>query len=97
MKRIIYILFFVFPIYGLAQSYADKSYYLIDSLNLDALSETDYQLIDSCLKIYHNTKDETSKINALTDICENMEDDSWIKYQYYQYHLIEQALKKTTR
>ncbi|MDB4533551.1 tetratricopeptide repeat protein [Vicingaceae bacterium] len=48
-----------------AQNFADKEYYLIDSLLLDDLSEADRFLIDSCLNIYHTAKQDTDKVNML--------------------------------
>jgi len=102
LKKLLYILFFVFlNIHGFTQSparsadgFAPKKFYLIDSLDLTSLTKTDRQLIDSCLALYHNAKDDTSKINALNGICENMMDDDWEKYQFllyqsllYQIHL----------
>jgi serine phosphatase RsbU (regulator of sigma subunit)/Tfp pilus assembly protein PilF len=64
----------------------------VDSLVLEGLSEGDRILIDSCLKVYHKAKKDTSQINALNDICENMMHDDWSKYQFFQYKLIDKAL-----
>jgi hypothetical protein len=36
-----------------AQKYADVSYYLIDSLEIDKLGDDDKVLLDSFLTIYH--------------------------------------------
>jgi two-component sensor histidine kinase/Tfp pilus assembly protein PilF len=77
-----------------SQNFADKGYYLIDSLVIDELSTDDKKLIDSCLSIYHNTSDETTKINSLTFLSEEMIHDDWIKYQKIQFKLIEKALNK---
>ena len=48
-----------------AQKFADKEYYLIDSLLLDDLSEVDRFLIDSYLNIYHTAKQDRDKVNML--------------------------------
>ena len=77
-----------------ADGFAPKKFYLIDSLDLTSLNKTDRQLIDSCLTLYHKTKDDTSKINALNGICENMMHDDWTKYQFLLYHFIEETLLK---
>ncbi|MBL4625256.1 MAG: tetratricopeptide repeat protein [Flavobacteriales bacterium] len=77
-----------------AQSFADREYYLIDSLVLDELTETDHLLADSCLKLYHKAERDMDKINALDDICENMMHESWTKYQQVQYELIKKSLAK---
>lgn len=77
-----------------AQNYADKAYYLVDSLDLDALTESDKKLIETSLKEYHKTKDDTTKIKALNGICENMMHNDWSKYQFYQYKIIQKSLNK---
>ncbi len=79
-----------------AQKFADKKYYLVDSLDLGALPESDKHLIDSCLKVYHKAKHDTSKINVLADIIESMMHEDWYKFQFYQHQLIETALKNTS-
>lgn len=94
MKNTIYIFLFLISFQGVAQTFADKDYYLIDSLNLKELSAYDTQLIDSALTIFHKAKHDTSKIGALNIICENMMHNDWTKYQYYQQNLIEESLKK---
>jgi two-component sensor histidine kinase/Tfp pilus assembly protein PilF len=76
-----------------AQKYADKAYYLVDSLVLEELTEGDKKLIDNSLKKYHSAKEDSSQINALDDICENMMHDDWSKFQFYQYELIKKLLK----
>jgi serine phosphatase RsbU (regulator of sigma subunit)/tetratricopeptide (TPR) repeat protein len=88
VKHIIYILLFLFPFGGIAQTFADKEYYLIDSLVLEELTDSDKELIENSIKVYHTAENDTSKINALNDICENMMDERWIKYQFFQYLLV---------
>jgi len=86
-------LLFLISFNGVAQEFADKEYYLVDSLVLDELTKRDKQLLETSLKKYHSVKDDTNKINALNDICENMMHEDWEKYQFYQYELIKQTLK----
>ena len=93
IKHIIYILLLLISFNGIAQEFADKEFYLLDSLVLEELSATDRQLIDSCLSIYHKAIDDTSKINSLNNICENMIHERWEDYQFYQYSLIQKTLK----
>jgi len=71
---------------------ADKNYYLVDSLVLEELSNSDKELLENSLKLYHKAKNDTSKINALNDICERMMHDDWSKYQFFQHNLIQEAL-----
>ena len=77
----------------MAQEFADKEYYLIDSLVLEELSEGDKELLKTSLDKYHSTKDDTIKINALHLICENMMHPDWIKYQYFQYEYVESSIQ----
>jgi tetratricopeptide (TPR) repeat protein len=93
MKNLIYIILFLNSFNGIAQKYADKAYYLVDSLVLEELTEGDKKLIDNSLKKYHSAKEDSSQINALNDICENMMHDDWSKFQFYQYELIKKSLK----
>jgi len=95
IKYLTYILLFLISFNGLAQEFADKAYYLVDSLVLDAIGDNDKQIITSSLKLYHAAKDDTSKINALNDICENMMHEDWEKYQRFQLKLTQKALKNT--
>jgi len=45
-----------------AQTFADKKYYLIDSLDLNELSKKERKLIDSSLNIFHNAKHDSIKL-----------------------------------
>ncbi len=94
MKKLIYILFLFFSTNSLAQNYADKEYYLVDSLDLEQLSAEDQQLLETSLKQYHAAKEDTSRIKALNGICENMMAEDWKKYQFFQYEQLQLILKK---
>ena len=61
MKYFIYIVIFLFPLFGFSQKYAPKDYYLVDSLNLDDIADNDKKLIESSLNLFHKAKDDTSK------------------------------------
>ena len=71
-----------------AQNFADKSHYLIDSLKLDELTQSDRTLLDSALTRYHKAEHDTDQLNALNILCENMMHGSWHKYQMLQYQII---------
>ena len=76
-----------------AQNYADKKNYLVDSLDLSIISNSDLVLVDSCLKIYHTANHDTTKINAINTIVENSWDiNLWPKYNNWVYHFIEKKL-----
>lgn len=70
-------------------------YYLIEGLDINELTVTDRQIIDSCLEIYHSSKEDTTQLNALSHICDNIIDASWARYQVYTQRLIEQKLNTT--
>jgi tetratricopeptide (TPR) repeat protein len=88
LRAIIYILLFFISFNGVAQKLADKEYYLVDSLVLEELSEGDKNLLENSLKEFHATKDDTSKIESLNQICENMMHQSWEDYQLFQHEMI---------
>jgi serine phosphatase RsbU (regulator of sigma subunit)/tetratricopeptide (TPR) repeat protein len=72
-----------------AQEFADKEYYLVDSLVLEELTEGDRKLIDSCLKVFQNAKDDTSKVQAIGFLVEECVDDKvWPKYNLLVYSLV---------
>ncbi|MCO6500073.1 MAG: tetratricopeptide repeat protein [Vicingus serpentipes] len=79
---------------GLSQQFAKKSYYLIDSLVLSDLHESDSQLIDSCLKIFHTAPHDTTKINAIYAIVDGSWDANvWPKYNDWVYHFVKKKLQ----
>lgn len=91
------LLFFCFSTISLSQNYADKSFFLVDSLELDQLSECDVALLDSALNIYHKANHDTSKIIALNIICEEMMSEKWSYYQDYQYNMIKDVAKQNSK
>lgn len=73
--------FFFLPYWLNAQGqYADKDYYLIDSLALDKLTAGDKVLIDSALTLYHSAKHDSERIKSIGILTENMMDNSWMRY-----------------
>lgn len=65
-----------------AQQFADKDFYLIDSLVLDDLSESDRAELDSILPLYHAAKSDTVKLNLLEGLVEM----KWVDSFWYDYH-----------
>ncbi len=76
------------------QQFADKEFYLIDSLVLDDLTAVDRGMVDSCMTLYHAAKSDTDRINALHFICENMMHENWERYQDFQHNLLQELVKK---
>ena len=93
MKKIVFILFFI-PVILFAQKFADKDYYLVDSLNLKELSKADRTILDSCLMKFHTSQNDTIKLRALSVICDNLMSEVWSEYQFKQYGYIEEVLRK---
>ncbi len=97
MKKLLFFFIILFTIYGIphafAQQFADKEYYLVDSLNLEELTQTDRHLLDSCLTVYHEAQQDTDRINSLNNVCDFLVHDVWSDYQFVQYKLIMEALK----
>ncbi|MCT4582652.1 MAG: tetratricopeptide repeat protein [Flavobacteriales bacterium] len=78
---IAFILSFFLSINAQEKQFADPSFYLIDSLVLEELPETNRKLIDSCLTLYHETKEDSLKWRYLNTIAENTYTDIWYSYQ----------------
>ncbi len=51
-----------------AQPFADKEFYLVDSIVLDSLLSNDRVLLDSILTAYHSYETDTSRIKALSNL-----------------------------
>ncbi|WP_185154106.1 tetratricopeptide repeat-containing sensor histidine kinase [Fulvivirga sp. M361] len=74
---------------GYGQNYAPVKYYLIDSLDLQNVSQKDRLLIDSVLNIYHGSRSDTTRINAISVIVEESWDDNvWPKYNQWVHDFI---------
>jgi serine phosphatase RsbU (regulator of sigma subunit)/tetratricopeptide (TPR) repeat protein len=59
--------------------FADKKYYLVDSLALNEVLPEDRIELDSLIKMYHGAKHDTSKILSLYHLSRIL-DKSWVKY-----------------
>jgi tetratricopeptide (TPR) repeat protein len=82
------------PYFLVGQEYADNVFYLLDSLVLNDLTQSDISLLDSSLAVYHSTTVDTNKIIALARICDYLVSGVWGQYQFIQYELIKELLKK---
>ncbi len=96
MKRlIVFVLIVMWVNITLAQKFAPKDYYLVDSLILDELFEQDRLLIDSCLMVYHEAKTDSNRLQAIHIIVEkSWGDNVWPKYNLWLYKTVEEHLKK---
>lgn len=67
-----------------SQKFADKNFYLIDSLDLKKISEYDLELIDTTLTLYHKAKEDTTKFKLLEHIVDECWNSKvWPKYNIY--------------
>jgi serine phosphatase RsbU (regulator of sigma subunit) len=75
-----------------AQNYGEKKFYLIDSLNLDKISESDKILLDTSLNLYHKAHHDTVKL----DLIEHIVDECWDEsiWPVYNSFIFEQARKQ---
>lgn len=84
---------FLFAIKSIGQTFADKSYYLVDSLNLEKLSLKEQTLINTSLESFHSAKHDTLKIKAINIIVEESWDDTvWPLYNKWLYSYIQEKL-----
>jgi serine phosphatase RsbU (regulator of sigma subunit)/Tfp pilus assembly protein PilF len=94
MRFIVSILILLISLKGISQNFADKEYYLIDSLNLEEFSDSDQDILEKSLSIFHQSKSDIGKIYALNNICNNLIHIDWRKYQFLQKELIEIKLQE---
>jgi len=81
-----------------AQQYADKAYYLVDSLDVSMLSSYEKKLIDSSLTVFHNSKIDTVRaktINSLVVYLPN--DEVWSKYNNWLYYFVSKKVKDSSK
>ncbi len=95
LRLILHILFSLcFSTFCLAQNFADKEYYLVDSLILENISAEEKSNLEAALKAFHEAKDDTSKLNALSPFIQNSFDDNlWPKYNAWAHSFIKEKLK----
>ena len=51
-----------------AQNFADKNYYLVDSLELESISSKDQLLIKNSLEQFHNAENDSIKIDLVYNL-----------------------------
>lgn len=77
---LIVLIFLGFGIKSNAQTFASKQFYLVDSLDLKSLTIQDKSLLDSVLTQYHLAVNDSIKLNYITEIISDCENEIWIKY-----------------
>jgi tetratricopeptide (TPR) repeat protein len=86
---------FILVLQANAQEYADRSFYLIDSLILEELSESDRTLLDTNLAIYHRHPKDTLGILALDRITDLMMSAEWVRYNDFMKEKLDAILKES--
>lgn len=94
--KILVFLFIFSPLYFISQNYADPEFYLLDSVDVSEFSETDLELLDSCLNVFHSDKIDTNKLNALYVVSMNVWYPSVSKgYNEFTLQFAEEKLKQS--
>lgn len=95
MFRLILFLFLLLSFNAFSQKFADKSYYLVDSLVYDNISPDYQSLIDNSLKGYHATNDDVQRVrwvNQIVKLC--WDENVWPKYNQWICDFTTEQLKK---
>ena len=78
-----------------AQKFADKEYYLIDSLVLEELSEDNLEIIEEALELFTSTTKVSKKRESLFYIIDNCYDPfAWVLYNEFSNEFAKKQLKK---
>jgi tetratricopeptide (TPR) repeat protein len=84
-----------FSTFCIAQNFADKNYYLVDSLTLENISAAEKTNLNAALKAFHQAKDDTSKLSALSLFIQtSLDDNVWPKYNAWLHHFVKGKLKR---
>ncbi|MBK9192461.1 MAG: tetratricopeptide repeat protein [Crocinitomicaceae bacterium] len=94
MRLSVVILFILIAHQLQAQKFADKNYYLVDSLVYENISPEYQQLIDTNLNTYHAATTDAEKIYAVNLIVKLCWDENvWPKYNQWVYDYTTEKLK----
>jgi len=75
------------------RNYGAKEFYLVDSLDLNLINESDLKFVDSCLTEYQNAANDTLRITAVMGIVNNIwNNDVWPLYNRYVMYRIVNSL-----
>lgn len=78
-----------------AQQYGDPAFYLIDSLDLNELEESDKLIIDQRLKAYHKAESDSIEVQELAQIVNGVYHPCWERYNHLLFQKCRQILKDT--
>ena len=93
LKAVLFSVTFLFVSQIFGQSFADKKYYLVDSLELDKVSEEDKEILKSSLYKYHNATQDSLKLKHINNIVELTWDEKvWIRYNSWMNNYLTKKL-----
>ena len=96
-KYVLFSVIFLFVIQTYGQTYGDKKHYLIDSLELNKLSEDDKEIINSALTKYHKTNQDSLKLKYINEIIESSWDEKvWTSYNSWMNQYLTNKLSGVT-
>ncbi len=94
LKSYLFSCLLVFTLLSQAQNYVDSNYYLVDSLNLNSLVQSERDLIHNSLLKFHQSESKEFKLKSINFLIENSWDKSvWPKYNKWMYDFTENELK----
>ena len=72
----------------------NSSDYLVDSLPVSSFTKKEISLLDSCLQVYHESTDDTNRINAIKCIVEeSWNENIWVKYNDWVHEEVTKKLE----
>lgn len=78
-----FIIFFLL-LFSYSHSYSqkkDKAWFLLDSIDYSKLSDDDRKIFDSILPVYHNAKQDTTRLSAILFLANSISDETiWPRY-----------------
>jgi two-component sensor histidine kinase/tetratricopeptide (TPR) repeat protein len=83
-KKLLFAVVISLSLSGKAQTFGDKSFYLLDSLDLELVDPNNRAILDSCLGGFFKEKEDTAALFWIIQLADNINDD----YLSEQYMLV---------
>ena len=95
LKSALFSVMFLYASLMFGQSFADKKYYLVDSLELNKVSEEDNKILKLSLSKYHNATQDSLKLKYINDIIELTWDEKvWTRYNSWMNNYLTKKLSR---
>jgi CHAT domain-containing protein len=96
MNRFLFALFLLFSYSGYSQKFADKEFYLVDSLVYDSISPTYQYMVDWYLDYYHKATDDLTRVSAVYEIVRNCYDENvWPLYNEWVFNFTKKKMEES--